>query len=59
MALKRGVTSGALKQTKGNGAAGSFRLGDKVAKSPKKTAPKAKKGSPSLFFLSRCLIAYA
>lgn len=44
-ALKRGVAAGALKQTKGTGASGSFRLGEKPA-APKKKAvkkPKAKK----------------
>jgi histone H1/5 len=45
-ALKRGVTAGALKQVKGTGASGSFRLGDKAKKAttakPKKAA-KAKK----------------
>lgn len=41
-ALKRGVAKGTLKQAKGTGASGSFRLGDKKA-SPKKKAVKAKK----------------
>lgn len=36
MALRAGVKKGALKQSKGSGASGSFRLGDKAA--PKKTA---------------------
>jgi hypothetical protein len=43
-ALKRGVTTGALKQVKGVGASGSFRIGEKkVAKKvskPKKTSTK-------------------
>ncbi|KAI1718223.1 linker histone h1 and h5 family domain-containing protein [Ditylenchus destructor] len=51
-ALKRGVATGALKQTKGTGASGSFRLGGKAAampkvlnttKSPKKPAVRALK----------------
>ena len=41
MALKRGVAKGTLKQSKGTGASGSFRLGEK--KAAKKKAPKAKK----------------
>jgi len=41
-ALKRGVTSGQLKQVKGTGASGSFRLGE-VAKKVKKAAGGAKK----------------
>jgi len=44
-ALKRGVTSGALKQVKGVGASGSFRLGDKAVKA-KKPAAAAKPKSP-------------
>lgn len=45
MALKAGVKNGALKQSKGTGASGSFRLGEKKAeKKPKKaTKPKAAK----------------
>ena len=53
MALKRGVTAGNLKQVKGTGASGSFRLGDKAAKSPKKAAakkPRAKKATTGRFF---------
>lgn len=56
-ALKAGVKAGSLKQSKGTGAAGSFRLGEKTteekpavkkvaekkAKSPKKAAAKPKK----------------
>ena len=64
-ALKRGVTAGALKQVKGTGASGSFRLGDKAKKSttakPKKAA-KAKKpaggmviGNPNLYYFSSAL----
>ena len=41
LALKRGVTSGALKQVKGTGASGSFKVAEK-AKVPKKK-PAAKK----------------
>lgn len=41
-ALKRGVVAGALKQTKGTGASGSFRLGEKPA-APKKKAVKKPK----------------
>jgi hypothetical protein len=41
MALRAGVKKGALKQSKGSGASGSFRLGDKVA--PNKKAVVAKK----------------
>ncbi|KAI1731318.1 linker histone h1 and h5 family domain-containing protein [Ditylenchus destructor] len=41
LALKRGVSTGALKQTKGIGALGSFRLGVKAAAIPKeKKSPK-------------------
>jgi histone H1/5 len=43
-ALKRGVTTGALKQVKGTGASGSFRLGDKVKK-VSAAKPKAKKAA--------------
>ncbi|KAL4227973.1 hypothetical protein ACF0H5_013411 [Mactra antiquata] len=50
IALRSGVTKGALKQSKGKGASGSFRLGEKpaapkkkVAKKPKAKKPKAKK----------------
>ncbi|XP_014673205.1 PREDICTED: histone H1-delta-like [Priapulus caudatus] len=44
MCLKRGVTSGQLKQIKGTGASGSFRLGEKkVEKKPTAKRPTAKK----------------
>lgn len=47
LALKRGVASAALKQVKGAGASGSFKLPDKVKAAPKKKAvakkPSAKK----------------
>ena len=52
LALKSGVTKGSLKQSKGTGASGSFKLGEqqkKVAKKaakPKKAAP-AKKKAPA------------
>jgi len=46
-ALKRGVTSGALKQVKGTGASGSFRIGDKAAKPKKAKKPAAKKAKKS------------
>merc|ERR1712044_47136 len=42
LALRAGVKKGALKQAKGTGASGSFRLGEKP-KAPKK--PKAKKAA--------------
>ncbi|XP_014673175.1 PREDICTED: histone H1-delta-like [Priapulus caudatus] len=47
MCLKRGVTSGQLKQVKGTGASGSFRLGEQTAeKTPKtKAKPAAKKAA--------------
>jgi len=46
MALKRGVASGALKQTKGTGASGSFKVAEKpkaAAKKPAAKKPAAKK----------------
>lgn len=47
LALKRGVASSALKQIKGTGASGSFKLAEKVKKAPAKKAaakkPAAKK----------------
>ena len=43
-ALKRGVATGDLKQPKGTGASGSFKLGDK--KEPKKKAVLKKKATP-------------
>ncbi|KAK2138650.1 hypothetical protein NP493_7376g00007 [Ridgeia piscesae] len=42
MALRAGVKKGALKQSKGSGASGSFRLGDKVAPTKKAVAKKPK-----------------
>nr|AYV75054.1 histone 1.B [Phacoides pectinatus] len=45
MALKRGVAKGALKQSKGTGASGSFRLGEKKA-APKKVVKAKKPKSP-------------
>jgi histone H1/5 len=42
MALKRGVTSGALKQVKGVGASGSFKLSEAVKPAAKKAAKKPK-----------------
>ena len=42
MALRAGVKKGALKQSKGSGASGSFRLGDKVAPIKKAVAKKPK-----------------
>ena len=65
LALRSGVKNGLLKQSKGSGAAGSFRLGDKAekkaAKKPKaaaakkpKSPKKAKKPKKvSIFLLSR------
>ena len=43
MALRAGVKNGALKQSKGSGASGSFRLGDKAA--PKKVVAKKPKAA--------------
>lgn len=56
MALRAGVKNGTLKQSKGTGASGSFRIGDKKekvakkpkvarAKKPKAKKPKAKKAT--------------
>uniref|UniRef100_A0A915DZC0 H15 domain-containing protein n=1 Tax=Ditylenchus dipsaci TaxID=166011 RepID=A0A915DZC0_9BILA len=64
LALKRGVISGALKQTKGTGASGSFRLGDKAAsaapnKAPKKAASPKKAGVKNRSSSSRCRPAAA
>jgi len=42
LALKRGVAGGALKQVKGTGASGSFKLAEKTKSAPKKK-PAAKK----------------
>uniref|UniRef100_A0A914XAA3 H15 domain-containing protein n=1 Tax=Plectus sambesii TaxID=2011161 RepID=A0A914XAA3_9BILA len=44
-ALKRGVTAGGLKQVKGTGASGSFRLGDKAKKAAVAKPKKAKKAA--------------
>jgi len=44
LALKRGVAGNLLKQVKGTGASGSFKLADK----PKKVAPKATKGKKAV-----------
>ncbi len=48
MALKRGVESGALVQTKGTGASGSFKIAkvEKEAKKPAAKKPAAKKAAP-------------
>lgn len=44
LALKRGVSGGSLKQVKGTGASGSFKLAEtKAKKAPKKKKPAAKK----------------
>ena len=43
MALRAGVKNGSLKQTKGTGASGSFRLGEKKAAAKPKTKKAAKK----------------
>lgn len=42
MALKAGVKNGALKQSKGTGATGSFRIGEKAKKAPAAAVKKAK-----------------
>lgn len=42
-ALKKGVSTGALKQVKGTGASGSFRIGEKAVKAKKPKVVKAKK----------------
>ena len=47
MALRSGVKSGDLKQTKGTGATGSFRLGEKAKAAPKKAAVAKKPRTPS------------
>ncbi|KAI1709108.1 linker histone h1 and h5 family domain-containing protein [Ditylenchus destructor] len=44
-ALKRGVVTGSLKQTKGTGASGSFRIGDKPGSAAPKKAVGAKKAA--------------
>ena len=48
LALKRGVATGSLKQVKGTGASGSFKLAEKkvVKKVVKKKKPAAKKAAP-------------
>lgn len=46
LALKAGVKSGTLKQAKGTGASGSFRMGEKKAKKPAKKAAKPKAAKP-------------
>ena len=47
MALKKGVTKGILKQVKGSGASGSFKLADKVGKKAQKPKKVAGKGTAS------------
>ena len=68
-ALKRGVASGALKQVKGTGASGSFKLADKIgkkkaaakkpaakkAKNPAAKKPVAKKPAARFFVVSNCV----
>ncbi len=50
MALRAGVKNGNLKQSKGTGASGSFRLGEKKAeKKPKKAAAKKPKAKVIIF----------
>ena len=48
LALKRAVTSGVLKQMKGTGASGSFKIAEKpkAAKKPAAKKPAAKKATP-------------
>lgn len=43
LALRKGVAKGTLKQSKGTGASGSFRVGEKAAKPKKAVKPKVKK----------------
>ncbi|XP_071117039.1 histone H1-delta-like [Haliotis cracherodii] len=45
LALRAGVKNGSLKQSKGTGASGSFRLGDKTEKAKKPKAKKATKAA--------------
>ena len=45
MALRSGVKSGSLKQAKGTGATGSFRLGEKAKAAPKKVVAKKPKAA--------------
>ncbi|XP_064603020.1 histone H1-delta-like [Liolophura sinensis] len=47
VALRNGVKSGLLKQSKGTGAAGSFRLGDSAKKAPAKPKKKAAAKKPA------------
>ena len=47
MALRSGVKSGSLKQAKGTGATGSFRLGEKAKAAPKKAVVAKKPRAPS------------
>ncbi|ELU12649.1 hypothetical protein CAPTEDRAFT_40512, partial [Capitella teleta] len=47
LALKAGVAKGTLKQTKGTGASGSFKMGEVKAEKPKK-APKAAAKKPAV-----------
>ncbi|MEE4248305.1 MAG: histone H1/H5 family protein [Kangiellaceae bacterium] len=48
LALKAGVAKGTLKQTKGTGASGSFKMGEVKAEKPKKTTkPKAAAKKPA------------
>lgn len=46
LALRAGVKAGSLKQSKGTGASGSFRLGEKPKKKPAKKATKPKAAKP-------------
>ena len=46
LALKRGVAGGALKQVKGTGASGSFKLAEKPKPAKKAKKPAAKKATP-------------
>ena len=48
MALRSGVKSGSLKQAKGTGATGSFRIGEKAKAAPKKAAVAKKPRAPSV-----------
>ena len=48
MALRSGVKSGSLKQAKGTGATGSFRLGEKAKAAPKKAAIAKTPRAPSV-----------
>src|SRR2546425_441450 len=46
IALRAGVKNASLKQSKGSGATGSFRLGEEAKKKPKSTKPAAGKKTP-------------